>query len=121
MDEFDLETLRLMRIYCGRDPREPQLIEVEVLSAYPDVWRLADFADMLELAVESIPEDRRDTSRVSLLGGHDESTRLSITYVRLQTPEEVAKVVENARRYAVNSIQSERSAYERLKAKFDKG
>lgn len=120
MVEFDENTYRRIVSYFGRDPRVPKEVTDTVYDEYGDeTWTLSGFQQAIAEAAAKIPEALRASATVELSGGHDEVTRLTISYQRLQTPEEVARDVERGLAYARERDADDRAKYEALKRKFE--
>lgn len=115
--EYDDETLRLLASYGGRDPRVPHEVQIDALYEFDGEWSLAEFRDLVDRTIESIPPGNRDSARVELSSG--ECGRLKITYTRMQNADEVAQCVIDHLQYAKRRQDVERAEYERLRGKFE--
>lgn len=119
INELDTETIAALVRYYGHDPRIPQTVTDEVFSEYSgEEWTLAEFLTFINEAIESIPPECRESATVKLEGSCDESTRLVMSYERLETAAEVARKVARGLAYVRGKQEDDRATYERLKAKF---
>ena len=120
MDEDIQKLADRLRRYYGRDPFTPIEITITAFEEYGYAeWTLPIFVALIKGATDSIPEANRESALVLLEGGNGESTKLEITYRRLQTRDEVEADVQRGLAYVNSSDRREREQYEKLRAKFE--
>lgn len=118
-DEWDAETLAIVRGYCGHDPREPENIVVKVFQESSGRWTLKRFQELIGNAVARIPIEYLDTATVELIDEPDVGSWMTITYIRPENDAEIAENVRQALNYARERQEKDRATYERLKLKFE--
>lgn len=116
--DVDQETLAIMSGYAGRDLWDRGDVEHIVARIDPDIWSLSDFEDLLSGFLDAVPEARRESARVELCGGYEESTYLKISYVAPETDESRLIRIGHALMEAMKKKANDIATFERLKAKF---
>jgi hypothetical protein len=117
--ELDEDTLDRLRRFCGRDPREPEMVtRTAFYESGTRYWTAEEFLADISSAVEGIPKDRLADATVELDCDSDYGGHLKITYEELETAEEVAHNLQKHLRYVNEARERERSQYEELKRKF---
>ena len=116
--ENDPDGYRMAQAYAGPDFDKPKECRVETLCEYSGEWSVADFTYLISQAVAKIPADKRESAKVELEGGYEESTTLRVSYYGLESEAQVAARVRRCEDYVAQSRKSERVTYERLKAKY---
>jgi hypothetical protein len=122
MTEYDEETLRLMISYCGRDPRIPRAISIDVFSfCSSETWTLSEFQEILLSAIDEIPLQYRTTAKIEFDSGYyDEyGGSFELSYTRPQNDAEIEADVNRAYVYARDRLNQEYREYTYLKANFE--
>jgi hypothetical protein len=112
--ENDPEGYKMAVQYAGAMFDQPQIRLMEVLHEYDFSYSLKEFQELFGGAINSIPEEFRDSAIVEL-----EDNRLRIAYMGREGDDAVAERIRRCEEYVASQRETERQTYEWLKKKFE--
>lgn len=119
IDRFDTEMLAAIGRYAGPNFAYARTVGVDVSSFGGEgEWTVAEFTEMLNKAVASVPPGCRDKIKIFCEHDYDYGSKFEMTYIRLETEAEVMDRIERALLAFAASAEQERRTYEALKRKF---
>lgn len=83
---------------------------------------VSEFLDWIDDKLDVVPDEFMDTVRIKIeqeYGECDSYSKITASYERPETDEEINKRNEEERRRLINLDFQERQTYDRLRAKFD--
>src|ERR1041385_6128707 len=119
--ENDPDGYRMAQMYAGKNFDKRRIKPIETFSEYSGAeWRLDEFREILDAAIDAIPPECRDSARVELeeVGHYESSVKLVVRYIGPEPQSEVDDRISRCEQYVRQSRSEERKQYERLKQKF---